>query len=49
MYRKPRHKTEEKNGMAFRVIVDVISTILHNEVKNMEINEMCFDVFLLYA
>ena len=38
-----------KNGMTFRVIVDVISTILHNEVKNMEINEMCFDVFLLYA
>ena len=39
----------KKNSTRFRIMVDVIPTILHNEVQNMKINEMCFDVFLLYA
>ena len=52
MYQKlsnTRYAKMKKNSTKFRIMVDVIPTILHNEVQNMEINEMCFDVFLLYA
>ena len=42
-------KKSEIRGTNLRILIDVIPTKLHKEVQNMEINEMCFNVFLLYA
>ena len=46
MYQKIRNT---RNSTNLRILKDVIPTKLHKEVQNMEINEMCFNVFLLYA